>query len=165
VLEKERQLGGRAASWRDDETGDVVDIGPHILLSEYRNMLRLLERLGTADAIVWQRDKFLTLVGEPHPVDIYLRRLPPPLHFLPCLLTLPQVSLRDLLSNRRVMWQTMRLTEKNVAALDRVDAETCLRRMSVSPSVIDWSWRSVCMTIMNVPLQRCSAGAFLQFFR
>jgi squalene-associated FAD-dependent desaturase len=165
VLEKEQRLGGRASSWRDEESGDVVDIGPHILLSEYRNMLRLLDKLGTSDKIVWQQEKFLTLVGEPRPVDIYLRRVPAPLHFLPCLLTLPQVSLRDLLSNRKVMWQTMRLDKEDIATLDRVDAETYFRQMSVSPGFIDWFWRSVCMTIMNVPLQRCSAGAFLQFFR
>jgi squalene-associated FAD-dependent desaturase len=165
VLEKEQRPGGRASSWRDGQTGDVVDIGPHILLSEYRNMLRLLNGFGTGNKVVWQQDKFLTLVGEPRPVDIYLRRLPAPLHFLPCLLSLPQVSMRDLLSNRKVMWQTMRLDEKDVARLDQVDAETYFRQMSVSAGFIDWFWRSVCMTIMNVPLQCCSAGAFLQFFR
>ena len=165
VLEKEQQPGGRARSWRDNETGDTVDIGPHIVLSEYRNMLRLLERLNTSGEIVWQREKLLTLADGPEGIDIYMRRLPPPLHFLPCLLAIPRVSLRDLASNKKVIWQTMRLTEKDIARLDGIDAETYLRRMSVTPGFIDWFWRSVCMTIMNVPLERCSAGAFLQFFR
>lgn len=34
VSEREAQLGGRAGSVRDAVTGDTVDLGPHIFLSE-----------------------------------------------------------------------------------------------------------------------------------
>lgn len=165
VLESTDTLGGRACSWTDRHTGDDVDIGPHILLSEYRNMLELLEQLGTRDQVVWQRDKFITLVDAPRTVDIRMHRLPAPLHFLPSMLGLPQVSLRDLASNRRLIWQVMRLSPQDVLALDSVSADEHLRRLGVSERFVDWFWRSACMSIMNVPLERCSAGALLHFFR
>lgn len=45
VFESRSILGGRARSWGDPETGDPVQIGPHIFLSEYPNMMNLLEEL------------------------------------------------------------------------------------------------------------------------
>jgi 15-cis-phytoene desaturase len=48
VLEAAQGLGGRASSWAEPESGDVVDIGPHIFHSEYHTMLAFLERLGTS---------------------------------------------------------------------------------------------------------------------
>lgn len=165
VLESNQMVGGRARSWTDPETGDVVDIGPHILLSEYRNMLTLMKDLGTSDQVVWQTGKFLTLVDRPQPVDIYMHKLPAPLHFLPSLLKLPQVTKRDLLSNRRLMWQVVKLNRADMAELDSISADEYIRSMGVSERFIDWFWRSACMTIMNVPLQHCSAAALLSFFR
>lgn len=165
LLERSDLLGGRARSWTDPQTGDRVDIGPHILLTEYRNMLHLLERLGTKEQVVWQSGKFITLVDQPHPVAIHMHHLPAPLHFLPSLLKAPQVSQRDLLSNRRLLWEVTRLTTADAMALDACSAEAHLQRMGVSQRMIDWFWRSAAMSIMNVPLEDCSAGALLSFFR
>src|SRR4051794_20110249 len=63
IVEKDRILGGRARSWRDEKTGDPIHIGPHILLTEYPNFLRLLTLLGTRSKVVWQpKDRFVTMV-------------------------------------------------------------------------------------------------------
>jgi squalene-associated FAD-dependent desaturase len=165
VLERERIPGGRARSWQDEPSGDVVDIGPHILLSTYPNMLRLLERLGTRDQLHWEHDKFITLVDAPHPVSVRMHRLPAPLHFGPSMLRLPQVSTCDLASNARLVWHVMRMNQADVRRLDPLPAEAYLRRIGVSDRFIEWFWRSAAMSIMNVPLEQCSAGALLQFFR
>jgi squalene-associated FAD-dependent desaturase len=165
LLESSDTLGGRARSWQDQATGDTVDIGPHILLSEYHNMLRLLELLGTREQVVWQQDKFITLVDRPRPVPIRMHRLPAPLHFLPSMLGAPQVSLSDMASNRRLIWFVLRMQDADVLRLDDVPADDFLRRMGVSERFIDWFWRSAAMAIMNVPLERCSTGALLHFFR
>src|SRR5690242_9705138 len=61
VLEAARGLGGRASSWTNAATGDVVDIGPHIFHSEYHNMLAFLQRLGTSRLITWQPGKVMTI--------------------------------------------------------------------------------------------------------
>src|SRR3954470_23609163 len=47
VFEADAALGGRARSWTDTHTGDAIDLGPHIIPSEHRNMLALLSMLGT----------------------------------------------------------------------------------------------------------------------
>jgi squalene-associated FAD-dependent desaturase len=165
VLEAGPTLGGRARSWTDQDSGDVIDIGPHILLSEYHNMLRLMDDLGTRDNISWQAGKFITFVDEPKPTDIRMRRIPAPFHVMPSLISAPQVSLLDLASNYKVLWEVTRMGEDEHLELDGIDAERHLRDMGVTERCIDWFWRSACMSIMNVPLEKCSAGALLRFFR
>jgi hypothetical protein len=56
-----------------------------------------------------------------------LHALPPPLHLLPSFISADAVSCSDLLSNRRVLWLAMRLTEAAVKALDRISALELLR--------------------------------------
>lgn len=169
VLERADAAGGRARSLTDPGTGERLDLGPHILLSEYRNMLRLLELLGTRERIAWQGRRFITLVdpvaGSPCATTLHVYPLPAPLHFLPDLLRVPQLSAADIASNARLFWRVLRLDHAARLQLDRIDAEHYLRALGVSERFIDWYWRTVSMAIMNVPLQQCSAGALLGFFR
>ena len=164
VLERDANLGGRARSWIDSTTGDVVDIGPHVLLTHYRNMLRLLDRLGTGGDVVWHTDKLITLIDR-DPVVMRMHRSPAPFPLVPSLLGAPSVSWRDKLSNRRVVWLAMRITEEELMALDRFNARDFLRRLGVTERFIDWFWASVAMTLENVPVERCSAATLLRLFR
>jgi uncharacterized protein with NAD-binding domain and iron-sulfur cluster len=95
LVERLPVLGGRARSWVDTATGDRIDIGPHILLSEYPNLLSLLDMLGTRDRIVWQTGELITLAGQNGFTPMRLHRLPPPLHLLPAMLKARDVRLRD----------------------------------------------------------------------
>lgn len=164
VLEAEAAPGGRACSVTDATTGDRVDIGPHILLSEYRHFLALLDRLGTRGRIAWQGRRFLLLADEP-PLEIRIDPLPAPLHLVPSLLRAKQVRARDMASNLRPLWRTLRLTADDVRRLDAIDAERWLRAQGVTAHFIDWFWRTAAMTLMNVPLEHCSTGALLRLYR
>jgi squalene-associated FAD-dependent desaturase len=166
VVEAGETLGGRAASTVDTVTSDAVDIGPHVLVTEYRNLLSVLERLGTAHLIDWQRHPLLTLLDRGRRRPLETIHWPAPLHGLP---DLPQllraVSLSDVLSNSRVALRAARLGDPDVLALDDLAALTDLRRQGVSPRFIDWFWRSVAMTVLNVPLEQCSAASLTRVFR
>src|SRR5687767_9563755 len=103
LFESSHLLGGRACSWADAHTGDVIDLGPHIVLTEHRNMLALLDVLGTRDRIVWETDRLIRLREGAHATDMHLRSLPAPLHLLPSFVAARSVSCADMLSNRRVL--------------------------------------------------------------
>ena len=137
LFEADVRLGGRAASWTDEQTGDTVDIGPHIFHSEYHNMLGFLQRLGTRQLITWQPRKVLTLAT---PQQLALRHapLPPPLSLMPSVLRAPGLGLRDYLSMCPTGWRGMKLGEEDVAQLDRISAEAFLRMQGVSEKMIDW---------------------------
>jgi len=113
-------LGGRARSWPCPETGHPMHIGPHIVYSDYPNYFKLIRMLDPEgkEKIVWQRKKdvFTTVNGkskhDPHnkfhswPLSLlnssegsFLRRVPPPLNWIPTVLRDPFVpSIRDALS-------------------------------------------------------------------
>jgi 15-cis-phytoene desaturase len=164
VFESSSSLGGRACSWTDHHTGDDIDLGPHIILTEYRNMLAFLQQLGTRDRIVWETDRLMRLREGPQVTDMRLHALPPPFHLLPSFARANSVSWADILSNRRVLWLAMRLNEQGVQSLDRTNALELLRRCGVTHRFIDWFWATACLSVLNVPLERCSAGALMRVF-
>ncbi len=167
VVERDTILGGRARSWTDQKTGDPVHIGPHIFLDTcYRNMFRLLELLGTRDKIVWEKDgRFITMADGTRTTVIKSSFLPPPYHFVPSLLADSQVSLRDLISNWPVVQLAINATEEEFLKLDHETAADLLTRLGVTPRFIQRFWKFTAMSIMNVPLERCSAGALLRFYK
>ncbi len=165
VVEKSPRLGGRAQSWVDETTGDPVHIGPHILLSEYPNMLRLLEILGTEDRVIWQNDHFLTLTEGERAIPTEQWSLPAPLHFMPTFILDDRTTLPEKLSNFPVTLYAMQMQEADVLRLDGMNAYAFLRRMGVSRRYIADFWSFMCMAIMNVPIELCSAGALMRFYK
>ena len=166
VFEREADAGGRAASWMDEATGDRVDIGPHVLSNEHRHFVALLERLGTAHQVLWQPDPFITLLDRGRKLRIASRSWMPPFQGLPNLAAaLQSVSPRALFSNWRVALHATRLSEAGTLALDNEDALAYLRRMGVTQEVIDWFWTPTVVSLLNVPLERCSAAAMMRVFR
>jgi uncharacterized protein with NAD-binding domain and iron-sulfur cluster len=164
LVEAAPVLGGRARSGLDERTGDRIDIGPHVILTEYRNFLSFLGMLGTADRVVWQTDKLVTLLSACGMTEVRAASLPPPLHLLPGMLSARDVSLADQVSNVRAILFGMRFHESDVDTFDRLPAEELLHRLGVSERFIDWFWRTASLALMNVPLEACSSGALMRFF-
>jgi uncharacterized protein with NAD-binding domain and iron-sulfur cluster len=166
VLEQDSRLGGRAASWIDHESAEAVDIGPHVITSEHRNFLALLDRLGTSAQVHWQSEPLITLLDGGRKLRMRAPAWPPPLHGAPNLKNVLRcVSWRDVMSNLRVAWAAARLTEAGTLELDDIDAHSYLLRQGVSPRFIEWFWRSSMLAVLNVPLRECSAAAMMRVFR
>ena len=164
LLERSDVLGGRARSWRDNATGDVIDIGPHILLSEYHNMLDLLEMLGTREDVHWEKERFITLLDDHRHVSMKLHRLPAPLHLLPSLLKVSKLSVRDKLSNTKVTWLALRASEQELLRLDSMNGLELLERCGVSARFRDWFWKTAALALLNLPLRECSAAALVRMY-
>jgi len=162
VLERDAIVGGRARSWVDSATGDTVDIGPHVVHSEYRNFCALLGRLGTRGHIAWHEDKLITLVTQPRVTVIRHRALTPPFSLLPDFARMPGLTLRDLWSNTRVTWRALAFREDGVPALDPIPALDYLRACGTSEAMIERFWRFAAMVVMNTPLEHCSTAALLR---
>jgi 15-cis-phytoene desaturase len=162
LLEAAPGLGGRASSWAESDTGDVVDIGPHIFHSEYHNMLAFLERLGTSRLITWQPGKLITIASKPDAVPLRHAHLPPPLSLMPSLFKAPGLHLEDYVSMAGTAMRGMEFGEEEVEKLDAIPALEFLRKQGVSEELIDWWWRFAAMVVTNVPLERCSTASLLR---
>lgn len=164
LVESTHALGGRAGSGLDPDSGERLDVGPHIFLTEYPNLRGWLRQLGTESDIVWQERPLIELIDAGVPISMYVHRLSPPLHLLPSLAKVRTLSARDKLSNASMVWLAMRANEDTVLQLDAYNALDLLRSKGVSPRFIEWFWASACLALMNVPLERCSAGALVRMY-
>ncbi len=83
LLERRPYAGGRAYSFRDRTTGDVIDNGQHLLIAGYARTRAYLETIGSAHLLDIQTTPELLFH---HPRRGYLRlrfpALPSPLHLL-----------------------------------------------------------------------------------
>jgi uncharacterized protein with NAD-binding domain and iron-sulfur cluster len=165
VLERDAVLGGRARTVIDRESGDALPIGPHVFLEDYTNLRALLEQLGTQERVVWQKQPQLPVVEGRRVHDGRLDRAPPPLHFLPVLRRLPDHSPRALLANLPALLLALQTDEHDVQRLDALDAAQALRKLGVPPQSQRSLWSFIARNILNVPLERCSAGALFRFCR
>ena len=164
LVEGTDTLGGRARSWPDPVSGDMVDIGPHVIASEYGNFLALLRMLGTSAHVLWQRDPLLTVLTNGRCTDLHLYPLPAPLGLLPAMVRERNTDWRAKASNLRASLFAMRFDEADVDGLDGLSGEELLRRLRVHPRFMDWYWRTLSMTLLNVPLERCSAAALMRCY-
>src|SRR5579884_293505 len=55
LLEARRALGGRATSFEDPQTGEVLDNCQHVLLGCCTNLLDFYRRVGASDRIVYEK--------------------------------------------------------------------------------------------------------------
>lgn len=166
VLEARSIPGGRARSWRDGATGTEVDIGPHVVSSEHANFLAALQRLGSAQHVVWQPDTLIDILDGGELLQVRNYHWTPPLHGLPNLpVALRRLSLTDVLSHARIAWRAARENEQTLRPSDAQDALSYLRAMGVSRRSIEWFWRSAVLALLNVPLEQCSAASVMRVFR
>jgi squalene-associated FAD-dependent desaturase len=162
VLESSDVPGGRARSWRHRASGVDVDIGPHVVHSEYANFLKFLERLGTRGRITWERRKLINIVDADGTHALRHRALPAPFSLLPDLVRVRALGPRDVLSNMRITRLALGFQEAHVQSLDSLSALELLHLMGTRRAMIEWFWRLASMAVMNVPLELCSAAALMR---
>jgi squalene-associated FAD-dependent desaturase len=130
VIEGKPALGGRAYSFIDEETGDSVDNGQHVLMGCYRETLKFLETLGTRNRLAEQRDLEIEMIAGPGACAVVrTMRLPGPLHMSGAILHYHHLGLRERLGVIRAGLQLMYLRR---FARERLARMTVAEFMTVS---------------------------------
>lgn len=97
VLEAAPRLGGKAASWRDDQQR-IVESGLHVCFPHYHQLLGLLDALGLTGAVAWGGALLSYVRGEGQVATLRFPPLPAPLHGAMALLSHRQLALADRMS-------------------------------------------------------------------
>lgn len=158
VLEKNDYLGGRASNTIDKKMHDPVPIGPHIFLTAYNNFFKFLTKIKAKHAISWEKKLFLDIVYKGQHHQTVTSRLPAPFFPIPLIYRYKYLSWKDKLSN---FWLTAHLYFSRSQEFDKLDELTgydLLKRYKVSQNSIDKIWRFFVLTMLNVPLELCSAA-------
>ncbi len=155
LFEAAKQLGGRAR--RVDWNGLPLDNGQHLMVGAYRESLRLMTRLGTAE-LVERRPLELIVPG----FRLRLPRLPAPLNLAVGLLLARGLDIKDKLAAARFMTAlkdcAFRLARDEAAAV-------FLRRHSQPGNLVDKLWAPICVAALNTPLETASAQVFCNVLR
>src|SRR5438034_6784810 len=103
LVEARRILGGRAGSFEDPQTGELLDNCQHVLLGCCTNLIDFYRRIGVSDRIHWRRAiHFRDTHGGRH--DLWgLQGLPAPLHLGPALLRFGALTFQEKFSLNRAM--------------------------------------------------------------
>ncbi len=157
LFESRRFLGGRAASFVDPATGELVDHCQHVSMGCCTNLADFCRRTEIAD--YFRRDRLLHFIG-PDGQQYNLepaRWLPAPLHLAPGFLGLRYLSLGDRYRIARAMWKLMR-----TPVIDDAHAPTIgqwLVNEGQSPRAIEQFWSVILVSTLAESLNRSSLAA------
>src|SRR5262245_40314728 len=117
LIEARRTLGGRAGSFEDPQTGELLDNCQHVLLGCCTNLTDFYERIGASHKIEWHRAiHFRDESGMQY--DLFgVRGLPAPLHLGPAILRFNALTIAERYALNRAMLAMMRLGREGRAAL------------------------------------------------
>ena len=161
VIEGRNGLGGRARSFTDPATGEVVDNGQHLLLAGYHRTLAFLERLGTRDRVVFQ-DRLRVGFVEPGKKEVVLDcpRAPAPWHLLLGLLRMGAIAVGEKLRLRSV-WAELKETGTETAET----AEQWLTRLGQGQRSRRLFWDPLTIAALNERPETASAAGLKQVLR
>lgn len=156
LLESRRQVGGRAASFADRESGELVDGCQHVAMGCCTNFLDLCGRGGVADRL--RHDRKLWFIGPDgrRAGCTPSRWLPAPLHLAPLLFALPHFSLGEKVALARGMLQLVRWRP---GGEQPDEAYAWLAERGQPARVIELFWQPVLESALGDSVHRVSVEA------
>lgn len=152
LFEARRRLGGRATSFQDPITGDMVDHCQHVSMGCCTNLADFSRRVGVRH--LFRRDATLHFIGldgkryEFSSVD----RLPAPLHLAPGLFRLGFLSLGERVSIARALMELARMPAPSVENEPTVGE--WLRQHGQSARAIEQFWSVVLVSALSEEVDR-----------
>ena len=160
LLERAPRLGGRAASFRDLESGETIDYGHHVSMRCCTATDGLLRRIGAGEAIAYQPELSVPILCDGGRTVLQgASFLPGPTHLLPGLLRYGALSVSD----------RLRVLRAGAALLvDRRRGRSFgdwLREHGQRPQAIARLWDPVCVATLNAHVDAVDLQAARKVFR
>ncbi len=164
VIESRKILGGRATSFVDPRSGEVIDNCQHVLMGCCTNLIDLYDRLGVLDTIQWHRELYWT--HDHGEIDrVKASWLPAPLHLALSFAGMKVLQRTERKQIRRAMWRMIRLGAKGrLVWSDRTFAQF-LSDCRQYESTIRKFWNAVIVSACNLDVSRVSAAHAIQVFQ
>lgn len=163
LLERRPTLGGRAGSYRDRQTGDLVDVGPHLIAGCYRQTLRLLERLGVKEHLALSKRLRSAYVHPGGRVSNFDGgRWPAPLHLVRALLGFDLLSWQSRLRLLRIGPALLSARLRGTQSLRGMVVARWLRETGQDEESIRKFWDPLVYAIMNTSPREAAAEPFVK---
>lgn len=164
LIERRKLLGGRATSFEDQTTGQLLDNCQHVLLGCCSELIGLYRRLGVDDAIGWfDRITFADASGRRS--SLQAGPLPAPLHLAGSMLRFELLTLDEKLEIARLMPIIRLIGEAGAIQADRQTFADWLADHHQSPSTIARFWNVIITSALNADARSVGVRYGLQVFR
>ena len=165
LLESSRRLGGRASSFEDPQTGQILDNCQHVLLGCCTNLLDFYRRLGVWNLIRFERTiRFVD--GDSGRYELQaVRGLPAPLHLGPSLLRFNALSINERAALSRAMAAMLHLGRAGRAALIDVPFGRWLDEHRQPARLVSRLYDPILIGSLNEETRRASAAYAVQVFQ
>ncbi|HKQ07934.1 MAG TPA: hydroxysqualene dehydroxylase HpnE [Blastocatellia bacterium] len=155
LLERRGHLGGRAYSFIDQQTGDVVDNGQHLFMGCYQQTIAFLKKIGCLDRLAFQdRPRVDFLDRQQGYTSFECPRLPAPLHAVAGLLRMRGLTLGDKLGVVRVG----RAIQRNGQGKAPQTVKEWLARLGQSERIRERFWYPMAIATLNEDPRVASAA-------
>ncbi len=165
ILEKNKYLGGRASNTLDKKMKDPVPIGPHVFVSGYYNLQRFFKKIGVEKNILWDNKIFLDIYYKDIHELFKTSKTPLSFYIFSWMISDKILSWPEKLSNLNLIRKLFLLSFEEINKLDDTSAYTFLKNNGVKDGAIEKWWRFFVISLLNVPLEICSATEFLKLLR
>ena len=182
LFEAKRRLGGRAGSYLDRQSGELIDHCQHVAMGCCTNYLDFCRRTGIAD--LFHRYRTLHFFGPDGRRSDFRPAawLPAPLHLAPALLRLKHLSLGDKLAIARAMLRLMKKGSgvfggNRSSMMENSGPPKTEGPLAPEPTVLDWLrdqrqseqaierfWQVVLVSALGESLDRASLAAARKVF-
>lgn len=161
LLETRKKLGGRATSFTDVRTGEVIDNCQHVAMRCCTNYLDLCRRLGVLDKIEWRPEVYWVEAGGRTSV-MRPGIFPAPGHFTGSFLGIKFLSPSEKMALARAMLGV--ITTDRGMERKRTFGDW-LRSQRQPASVISKFWSPVVVSACNLEVNRVCAASALHVFQ
>ncbi|MCE9588959.1 MAG: hydroxysqualene dehydroxylase HpnE [Planctomycetes bacterium] len=164
LIETRQRLGGRATSFVDPATRQVLDNCQHVLLGCCTNLLDLYGRLGVRERIAWHRKLyFLDAAGNLDTLEA--DDLPAPLHMTRGLMAFRSLTLGEKIAISRGMLAMMRISPAQRDALNAVSFRQWLDDHGQPEGAIEKFWANIVISAINELPERMGANHAIHVFQ
>ncbi len=158
LLESSPKLGGRAYSFTEQKSNDVVDNGQHILMGCYSDTINFLKLISAKDNFIYQKSlliNFITQAGEVVRLKSFTSLYP--FNLLFALLNFKAITFTERLSLIRFVIKLpfishQKLSDKNV--------RDWLKKEKQSDDTIKSLWEIIAVGALNTNIDKASAFMF-----
>ena len=155
LIERRKHLGGRACSFLDAKTGDIVDNGQHLFMACYRNTISFLSKIGTIDRLEFQPAPRVDFLDRENGFTTFAcPPLPAPLHAIFAIFRMKGLTVGDKLRSLKV---GRALGRKNDPRQDQT-VSGWLRTLGQSRRIRDRFWNPMTTATLNESPDLASAG-------
>ncbi len=162
LLESRSILGGRASSFRDEESGEVLDNGQHLFLGCYKETRKWLNRIGSSSDLVFSPSFRATFMGEEgKSAELHIPNFPAPFHLLWGLLGFKTLSLKERVGLVRVA----RSAQKGGEELGKLSVSDWLSQLGQSHQSQTRFWIPLTLATINVSPDQAPADLLATVLR